>query len=42
MNLEAVASFYSKEIESIRSCDLYHRSQNLSALLADYRKQLIN
>lgn len=40
MNLEAVASFYSKEIESIRSCDLYHRSQNLSALLADYRKQL--
>ena len=40
MCLEAVVSFYSKEIESIRSCDLCNRSQLLSILLANYRKQL--
>lgn len=40
MDLEYVSSFYCKEIESIRSCDLCQRSQLLSDLLAAYRKQL--
>ena len=40
MNLEAVGSFYSKEIELIRSCDLCKRSQLLSHLLTSYRKEL--
>lgn len=40
MNLEAVLSYYSKEIDAIRSCDLCQKSQLLTLLLADYRKQL--
>lgn len=40
MNLEAVASFYTKQIEEIRPCDQCQRSHLLSNLLADYRQQL--
>jgi glycogen debranching enzyme len=40
MNLNAVISFYSNQIEEIRSCDHSHRNQLISLLLADYRSKL--
>lgn len=40
INLDAVVSFYSKEIEIIKLCDRCERSHQLSMLLADYRKEL--
>ena len=40
MNLNSVISYYSNQIEEIKSCDLCQRSHLLSLLLADYRRQL--
>lgn len=40
MNINSVISFYSNQIEEIRSCDHSHRSQLISLLLADYRRNL--
>ena len=40
MNLDAVISFYSKQIESIRTCDQCERDHQISLLLADYRYAL--
>ena len=40
MNLQAVSSFYCKQIEEIRSCDQLQKSHLISNLLVDYRQRL--